>query len=68
MTKGQNPSRPSRQKASRAIPNSGLIAKAQTRKRSVGTKSALDDRSHRTNAEADECRLHRFVAPVAIAD
>ena len=50
MTKGQNPSRPSRQKASRAIPNSGLIAKAQTRKRSVGTKSALDDRSHRMNA------------------
>jgi hypothetical protein len=54
MTKGQNPRRPSRRKALRAIQNSGLIANEQTRKRAVGTKSALDNRSHRTNAEPDK--------------
>lgn len=53
MTKGQNPKRPSRRKASCAIQASGLIANEQTRKRSVGTKSALDNRSHRTSAAAD---------------
>ena len=39
---------PSRRKGLRTKKGSGLIAKRQTRKRSVGTKSALDNRSHRT--------------------
>ena len=40
--------KPSRRKVSRARKESGLIAKKKMLKRSAGTKSALDDRSHRT--------------------
>jgi hypothetical protein len=39
---------PTRRTVSRAPQDSGLIANATTLKQSVGTKSALDNRSHRT--------------------
>jgi hypothetical protein len=40
--------KPSRGKIHRASQATGLIAKAKTPRRSAGTKSALDNRSHRT--------------------
>jgi len=39
---------PTRRTVSRAPQDSGLIANATTLKQSVGTKSTLDNRSHRT--------------------
>ena len=48
MPKKRVPDRRSRQTVSRAPQRTGLIANAETRKRSVRTKSALDNRSHRT--------------------
>lgn len=48
MPKQRGCARQSRRLVSRAPQDSGLIANAKTLKRSVGTKSALDNRSHRT--------------------
>jgi hypothetical protein len=48
MPKQGTSARQARRSGSRAPQNSGLIAKAKTPKRSVETKSALDNRSHRT--------------------
>ena len=48
MPKKRVPDRRSRQTVSRAPQRTGLIANAETRKRSVRTKSALDNHSHRT--------------------
>ena len=41
----------SRRKVSPTIQDSGLIAKAAKPQQSVGTKSALDNRSHRTERQ-----------------
>ena len=48
MPKNPVSARRSRRLVSRAPQDSGLIANAETLKRSAGTKSALDNRSHRT--------------------
>jgi hypothetical protein len=48
MRKTTAPRKPSRRKVQRASRRTGLIAKAKTPRRSVETKSALDNRSHRT--------------------
>ena len=50
MPKQGTSARRARRSGSRAPKRSGLIANAETLKRSVRTKSALDNRSHRTIA------------------
>jgi hypothetical protein len=48
MRKTTAPRKPSRQKVQCAEDESGLIAKTIKSQQSAGTKSALDNRSHRT--------------------
>jgi hypothetical protein len=48
MPKRNASARQMRRPGSRALERSGLIANAETLKRSAGTGSTLDNRSHRT--------------------
>ena len=57
MRKTTAPRTPSRPKVQRANQASGLIAKAKTPRRSVATKSALVNRSHRTSDFRPACKI-----------
>jgi hypothetical protein len=59
MPKRNTSARQARRSGSRALERSGLIANAETLKRSVGTTSTLDNRSHRTPQLSCE-RIHKM--------
>ena len=59
MPKRNTSARQTRRPGSRALERSGLIANADTQKRSASTKCALDNRSHRTPQLSCE-RIHKM--------